>query len=821
MAYKFQAGEAILSGNLLQEGDVEIETGFSLKVHEQTILDTSRNLGNVGTISGSGQISGPSLAVDLDATVGADIIMQQGGNVYLAGDGGSAKILSSGGNAVSIFGAKVVTNGSSIEPDSDNGTDLGSSSKEFKDLYLDGVAYIDDLRADQLGAALDANSQAITNINVDSGAIDGTVIGANSVAAGSFAALVGTTGTFSGVLKTDDATEATTTTDGSLQTDGGLSVAKSAVIGDDLDLLSDAAIVNFGADKDVNLTHVADTGLLLNSSMQLQFGDSGTYIHQSADGVLDLVSDTEIEINATTVDINGAIDASSTIVAASSITAGSSFIIGSADLNETDMEKLDGITNGTAAANKAVVVDANKDISSLRDISGRDLTLSGLNEGLVTFAQSNGKLGDDDAMAYNDDGMGGGKFFQVRSRGPVGNNFTGIMAKTASISVLNAAEDGLLAYVGYDGALSASSKLEVGGTVQFDGVADAAMVASDSMYFLDSDGKMKRDLASDVRNLFFSAVSGDATVAAGGALTIEADAVEHGMLNDNVISGQTELAADGLAAADELLISDAGTLKKIGVDNLFMDGPGLLTEAALAVADDYIMFLDGGATGDAKKESVSDLMASVAGTGLKAASGVLALDAQELSQAAVASGDFFVFEDATDNSTKKESVDDLATLFAGTGLAAASAVLSLDLNELGAATVAVGDDSIAIIDATDNSTKKESITDLVAAMAGSGLSATNGVLSTQGSSVAVAVDGGTLSEGYNFATGSLSLSVTLPSGSAGDVIHVKAAALGDDQTLTINRAGSQTIDGQTSVVLESQYAAVSLVYVTDNDWRII
>ena len=38
---------------------------------------------------------------------------------------------------------------------------------------------------------------------------------------------------------------------------------------------------------------------------KLQFGDTGTYIHQSADGVLDLVSDTEIEINATTVDVNG------------------------------------------------------------------------------------------------------------------------------------------------------------------------------------------------------------------------------------------------------------------------------------------------------------------------------------------------------------------------------------------------------------------------------------------------------------------------------------------------------------------------------------
>jgi len=74
--------------------------------------------------------------------------------------------------------------------------------------------------------------------------------------------------------------------------------------------LADAAVINLGADQDTTLTHVADTGILLNSTRQLQFGDSGTYIHQSADGVLDLVSDTEIEINATTIDINGAAELS-------------------------------------------------------------------------------------------------------------------------------------------------------------------------------------------------------------------------------------------------------------------------------------------------------------------------------------------------------------------------------------------------------------------------------------------------------------------------------------------------------------------------------
>jgi len=93
---------------------------------------------------------------------------------------------------------------------------------------------------------------------------------------------------------------------GAVDIDGDLNV------GDDLSLDSDAAVLGFGADTDVTLTHVADTGILLNSSRQIQFGDSGTYIHQSADGVLDLVSDTELELNATTIDINGNVEISGT-----------------------------------------------------------------------------------------------------------------------------------------------------------------------------------------------------------------------------------------------------------------------------------------------------------------------------------------------------------------------------------------------------------------------------------------------------------------------------------------------------------------------------
>ena len=89
----------------------------------------------------------------------------------------------------------------------------------------------------------------------------------------------------------------------------GQALGSAALEWSDL-FLADGGVINLGADQDTTLTHVADTGILLNSTRQLQFGDSGTYIHQSADGVLDLVSDTEIEINATTIDINGNVEIS-------------------------------------------------------------------------------------------------------------------------------------------------------------------------------------------------------------------------------------------------------------------------------------------------------------------------------------------------------------------------------------------------------------------------------------------------------------------------------------------------------------------------------
>jgi cytoskeletal protein CcmA (bactofilin family) len=50
--------------------------------------------------------------------------------------------------------------------------------------------------------------------------------------------------------------------------------------------------------------------ILIASTEKLQFRDTAIYINSSADGQLDIVADTEVQIAATTVDINGAVDVS-------------------------------------------------------------------------------------------------------------------------------------------------------------------------------------------------------------------------------------------------------------------------------------------------------------------------------------------------------------------------------------------------------------------------------------------------------------------------------------------------------------------------------
>ena len=95
-----------------------------------------------------------------------------------------------------------------------------------------------------------------------------------------------------------------------------------------------------------------------------------------------------------------------------------------------------------------------------------------------------------------------------------------------------------------------------------------------------------------------------------------------------------------------------------------------------------------------------------------------------------------------------ELVNSSLTVTAGNGLKTGGAVslggsvtLDIDLNEVSSATVDVAADSIAIIDAGDSSTKKESVADLIAAIDGTGLTATSGVLAVDATQAITNISG--------------------------------------------------------------------------------
>ena len=85
--------------------------------------------------------------------------------------------------------------------------------------------------------------------------------------------------------------------------------------------------------------------ILIALTQKIQFRDTAIFINSSVNGQLDIVADTEIQIAATTIDINGNVDISGTL------TVAGNFTFGSAVISEAELEILDGATVTTAELN--------------------------------------------------------------------------------------------------------------------------------------------------------------------------------------------------------------------------------------------------------------------------------------------------------------------------------------------------------------------------------------------------------------------------------------------------------------------------------------
>ena len=257
-----------------------------------------------------------------------------------------------------------------IVPVTDNDIDLGTSSVEFKDAYFDGTVTTDALVAD--------------TADINGGTVDGATIGASSATTGVFTTIQGSTITATTAFVPDAS--------------DGAALGTSSLEFSDL-FLADGAVINFGDDQDVTLTHVADTGLLLNSTMQLQFNDSSQYINAPSATVLDINATDEIELNATLVDINANVEVSGTLTVAGAVDFGDAALsnVGAVQLDsvagdgDTDtsitFSGSDVITIATGGTT-AMTLDASQNVTIAGDltISGDDLTMGTNTSGMLLIA---------------------------------------------------------------------------------------------------------------------------------------------------------------------------------------------------------------------------------------------------------------------------------------------------------------------------------------------------------------------------------------------------------------------------------------------------
>jgi hypothetical protein len=144
---------------------------------------------------------------------------------------------------------------------------------------------------------------------------------------------------------------------------------------------SKVAVVD--ADKDITgFRNVTSTGTVTAATLAIGAASLVEAELEMLDGV---TVGTVAASKAVVVNADKDISSFRNLTATGAVTAGS-LVIGSADISEAELETIDGITAGTVAASKALVVDSNKKLNEL------NIDNISINANAITTTDSNGNL---------------------------------------------------------------------------------------------------------------------------------------------------------------------------------------------------------------------------------------------------------------------------------------------------------------------------------------------------------------------------------------------------------------------------------------------
>jgi len=741
MAYKFQLGTAILSGSIESSDDNSFDLGSSTNEYKNLFLDGTANIDSLvadtadidgGTIDGAAigsaspstavftTVSGSSAAqfaslrsdsVDINggaidgtvigansvangsfaAVVATSLDVNGAGDVSdtltLSKGSGTALSVSSGGLAafngsVDLGGATsdtITATGrfdSDLVPSSDDTRDLGASTLKWKDLYLDGVAYVDDIHA--------------ADCDINGGAIDGTVIGAASAAAGTFAALQGTvvtatsafTGSISGSLVQGTMANfgfggLSTSDGGSIESAGGVSAVGAITGSSTLEIGGTVRLDGAASLAAVSVDLTADSFYMLDDTDKLMKKVAMTDYASKIAGNAISVSNGVLAVNP---DANGGLEIRSGF--------------------DSLQIKAGGVTNAMLAGSIANAKLSNSSVS----YGGVSLSL-GQSDATPAFDLS-------DATAY-----------------PGDNNLVTVGALGAgSISS------------GFGNIDIGTSTLDAGVTTVSSLTASYARITELDVVTINSISQTEETLeVSD--KLIVSALSASSANSDGGGLRIGGGAHSNG--HASVLYDHANTGLDFNIGGSTIVSLDAAAFEPVA--------SGVDLGASGAKFED--LYIDGIAYLDA---------INLNGTAISATAGEInLLDAGVGSSVALEATDAFImFDDDAGDVAKKVKVQDMAD-FVGENIA-------------------------------------EKITTATHA------SAHSHVFATHGSILIADASGG-------------AVTINLPAvgtGNDGKTLKIKKVGSND---VTINRGGTDSIDGLNTIKLDSDNAAISLIFDNVNN----
>ena len=551
----FGSGEKIEGDNT----DLTITSGAKINLTATSDVHIPNNVGIVfggdsEKIEGDGTdltISANNLTVDAVADIildagGADVILKDGGTQYASLTNSSGELIIKSGSTTMLTGSGAnATFAGNVTVDGNldvTGTfDLSDSNfTNAGDIQLDSITGDGDTNTSITFSGSDVitiknagtnqvtfndgSIQPVTDDDVDLGAsgkefkdlyIDGT---ANVDAINLNGTAISATGAELNLMDGDATVGTTAVADG----DG--------IVTNDAGTMRQTTVQTFATyfgSEITEMSNLVTTGALNSGSITSGFGsiDNGSSAITTTGTITGgALTVDDVGVNGKVITMTGSTDDTATF------TVGTN---GTLDIVTTD--------DNAAAANIQITADGTA------ELAGTTVTLD--SEGDIVL-DANGAN-----VTFKDDGT---------SILDIANNSTDVelTVSTADKNFKIKGTDGSSGITALDIDMALAGKATFSGDVVVTG--DLTITGDDLFMNTNTAGHI---LVGDDTNFNPVAVSGDVTMASTGAVTIANDAVESGMLNDNVISGQTELAS-GLATTDELLVSDGGTIKRMDVSVL-------------------------------------------------------------------------------------------------------------------------------------------------------------------------------------------------------------------------------------------------------------